>query len=601
MAVGGASADEDSTRAPRHPRLYFSAAELDSLRARTAGLQRGLWGELKGYCDAHVSDSPPSALPGDDYDARGIYLEREFLTRITNFSLAYLISRDARYRDAARAWLLGLARMPEWAGKCGNRPDAGLYAGFGEIALAVGYDWLYDDLSPEERAEVVKKLASVADTLYQATYEGEWWTGAYWHHDLMIPVAGLGVGALALRGERPEAEQWLARAIEETEAVLARIGEDGAWHEGAAPWAFGTMSLLLFLDPLERDAGRAFWSHPWIEHTAYYRLYAWLPPDKVVNFDDCHADGGYSTLTEDCAPILYRLARQYHDSHAQWLGDLDAAAKHSPHSLAWRLLWRDDTVKPRGPEDLPPSRFFPDHDLVIMRAGWKTGDPVVAFTCGPPLGKAALRFAVNPDGATNLGANVGSDHTHADQLSFMIYAAGDYLISPPGYGRKEASEENCILIGGKGPRRYADSREPIGEAGEITQVSLGPEADVAAGEAAAAYPPELGVKRAARRLAFAKPNVVSLSDSVRTERPQTVEWRFHGGPGVKIEDVHGLFRFVGKRATLTMSITSEDDLEARVMRDERHEWLSLRAREPERRVDFSAVLLIEFRRESARP
>jgi len=515
MAAGGASADEGATQSPRHPRLYFSAADLDSLRARAAGSQRGLWQELKKYCDERLADPPPSALPGGDYDA-------------------YLISGDARYRDAAKEWLLGLARMPEWAGKCGNRPDAGLYAGFGVIALAVGYDWLYGELSPEERADVAKKIASVTSTLYDATHEGEWWTGAYWHHDLTIPVAGMGVGALALRGEAPEAERWLQRAVEETEAILARIGEDGAWHEGAAPWAFGTMSLLLFLDPLERDTGRGFWSHPWLEHTAYYRLYAWLPPDRVVNFDDCHVSGGYSTLTEDCAPLLYRLARQYRDPHAQWLGDLDAAAKQSPHSLAWRLLWRDDTVKPRGPGDLPPARFFPDQNLAILRAGWKGGDPVVAFTCGPPLGKPALRFAVNPDGTTNMGANVGSDHTHADQLSLMIYANGDYLISPPGYGRKEASEENCILIDGKGPRRYADSQDPIAEAGEITQVSLGPEADVVAGEAAAAYPPELGVRRAARRLAFAKPNVVALSDSVRTEQPRTVEWRFHAGRGVKI-------------------------------------------------------------------
>ena len=582
----------DSPR-PAHPRLYFTADELPSLRARATGTHADIWAQLQTYCEEHVAEAPPDRLPGDEYNARGLYLEAEFLSRITNFSLSYLLSGEARYAAAAKAWLMALARMPEWAGRCGNRPDAGLYAGLGEMALAIGYDWLHEQLTPEERAVVRAKLEAVAATLEEATREGEWWTGAYWHHDLIIPVAGLGVGAVALRGETPEASGWLARAVGETEAVLARIGDDGAWHEGAAPWAFGTMTLLMFLDALERETGRSFWSHPWLQATADYRLYVWLPPDQVVNFDDCHTSGGYSTLTRDCAPILYRLASQYQHPYAQWLGDLDAAAKQNADSLAWRFLWRSSAIEPRPPTDLPLSRGFANQDLVIARAGWEEGDPVLAFTCGATLGRSALPFAVRPDGSADVGANAGSDHTHADQLSIMVYAGGDYLISPLGYGRREAPDQNSILVDGRGPRRYADSDEPIRDAGRVQELLLTPYLDVMIGEAADCYPPELGVLRATRQITFAKPDVILLSDRVSLRAPLPLEWRFHGGRGVEIQRMSDGFRFQGRRASLRITMLAPMGVDASIEKDQRHEWLSLRWPEPVAEAALRMVMTIE--------
>ena len=45
---------------PRHPRLFFSAADLNSLRARAATSHSELWAQLERYCEEHISDSPPS-------------------------------------------------------------------------------------------------------------------------------------------------------------------------------------------------------------------------------------------------------------------------------------------------------------------------------------------------------------------------------------------------------------------------------------------------------------------------------------------------------------------------------------------------------------
>ena len=539
--------------------------------------QAPTWGELQSYCRVRAQDLPPEVMPGDTYDDKGMYLEREFLPRITNFSLGYLVGGDEQWLTTAKRWLLGLARMPEWEGTAGNRPDVRALRGLRRDCAGDRYDWLYAALTPQERVEVATKLASVAHSICDATYAGEWWTGSYWHHDLIIPEAGMGVAALALRDQNPEAKRWLDRAVAETEAVFDRIGADGAWHEGIAPWAIGTMTMLMFLDPLERETGRAFWSKPWLRATARYRARRLASPDNVVNFDDSHTSGAYLDLTRDCAPILYRLARQYHDPQAQWLGDLDAASKRNPDSIAWRLLWRDSTLVPEGPEALPVAHLFSDQDLLISRAGWGAADPVVAFTCGATLGRQALPFAVNPDGSPNVGANVGTSHTHADQLSFLVYARGDYLISPPGYGRREAPDENGILLDGLGPRRYERVPEPIKQGGQVTEVLLSPGLDVVAGEAASSYPETLAVKQATRCLVFAKPDTILLSDTVSSRDQHQVEWRFHAGAGVKVVVTGGRSAvFQGSEAALEFSLLAPGDVLMAVEREGPREWLRLR-------------------------
>jgi hypothetical protein len=543
-------------------------------------------------------------MPGQTYDQRGWYLEEQFLTRIVNFSLAYLIGGDTRYRDTAKRWMLTLARMPEWEGSLGKRVDAGVYVPFGLIALSAGCDWMYSDFTESERTLIREKLASVTANLYDAAHGDEWWTGAYWNHDCIIPLTGLGIGAIALLGEDPRAQEWLNRGIEQMDMVFDRIGDDGAWHEGVAPWAFGTIAVLIYADELERATGRSLWGRPWLQQTAYYRLYSWLPPDRVVLFDDAHPDGGYSFLGKDCAAVMYRLAHQYHNPYAQWLGDLDGNTKRSEHTVAWRFLWRDASIEPKAPNDLPLSRFFSNQDLVISRAGWGAHDPVVAFTCGTTVGRRALAFARKADGSPNLGLNFGSNHTHPDQLSFMVYADGDYLISTQGYGCYNPDEENCILIDGKGPRRYAETKEPIVDAGRVETVSFASGVDVMVGEAAACYPHDLGVERAERRITYTKPDSIVLSDVVALERPYSIEWRFQAGPQfqvgdrVRIEQRGSDYWFIGPHAAARFTAQSPANLQISIGQggsrpwDRDHQWVSVKW--PDATAEANARFLIHI-------
>ena len=131
------------------------------------------------------------------------------------------------------------------------------------------------------------------------------------------------------------------------------------------------------------------------------------------------------------------------------------------------------------------------------------------------------------------------------------------------------------------------------DAGRVQELLLTPHLDVMIGEAADCYPPELGVRRATRQLAFAKPDVMLLSDRVSLRAPLPLEWRFHGGRGVEIQSTADGFRFQGRRASLRITMLAPAAIEARVERDQRHEWLSLRWPEAVTEAALRMVMSIE--------
>ena len=62
------------------------------------------------------------------------------------------------------------------------------------------------------------------------------WSDAYLHHDHWIAVGGYGEASLSLLGEVEEASKYAAHAKAIFEKIFTWLGDDGAWHEGAADW-----------------------------------------------------------------------------------------------------------------------------------------------------------------------------------------------------------------------------------------------------------------------------------------------------------------------------------------------------------------------------
>src|SRR5262245_26656004 len=132
LSLGGAPTPSDAyTIEPDHPRLYFTAADLDGLRARTTTTHAGQWQTLTQW-------PQPDALFYTFYSGRDKTRTHRYIER-NAFMYLMLAQSDPDTADAraqiAHAWLMELATF-DFAG---NPNDAFEYI----WALAIGYDWLF--------------------------------------------------------------------------------------------------------------------------------------------------------------------------------------------------------------------------------------------------------------------------------------------------------------------------------------------------------------------------------------------------------------------------------------------------------------------------
>jgi hypothetical protein len=510
------------------PQLFFDASEIQEIRARCRTTMKPQLDVLIAYADARLGDTPPSALTGG-YERRGDAIQDPFLANTLAFSFLAIATGDARYREAGKRWALALAGMREWvgildpaSGKCAN---CGYPEGWGVTALAVAYDWLHEHLDHGERALIREKIGAVCSGLYGGTLANEWWTGAYMHHDTWIPIGGLGVGAMAVIDEIPEAARWAERAREALDEALDWLDGDGAWPQGTCGWAFAMISAVPFWDAYRRrfpDRAGAILGNPWLRRTASYRLYSRMPDGRFLAFGDCNVHGGYQENAREAAPTLRWLAARYRDGHAQWLAAREWEKIPNPYTAAWEIVFMDPTVPEVPPEDLPVGALFENQAMAYVRNGWDASATALAFRSVGLLGRRANSL-YRPGNEARF--NNSATHVHADAATFGIWSRGDFAMTMARYGQNATEFSNTLLVNGTGQyEKFAPDH--VGRPdGQVTAFFTSRAASFVSGEAARCYPPGLG--RFARRIFLVEPGVVFIADEVTADAPVDLEWRFH--------------------------------------------------------------------------
>ncbi|MFQ6034901.1 MAG: DUF4962 domain-containing protein [Sedimentisphaerales bacterium] len=489
----------------RHPSLHFDVEGLEQLRRRAKETHRHYAEMLFEWVEQNRNWSP---LDMPYPSGREVALEQS-AAFVTNVALAFVLSQQDEYLQLCRRWVSQMLKYPK---------DGVRNYGFGIYAAGLGrvYDWLYHHLTAQERQKIRTNVIEVVERLHEGSIPGAsgefWWAKAYIHHDHWIPVGGYGEAALALLGEVKQASTWAGRAKADFDFALSWLGDDGAWHEGAADWCYTMAPLLWFYSAWQSVVGENLHDIAWIRNTAKYRLYHWLGDDSYVYLNDSFRSGRYNTSGSASCHLLRRLASLFRDGHAQWLADRDEAfdmrpgpkgvyqapyeklsytgqPKEYPHTqsqcVAWNVLWYDPTVKPIGPENMPRARHFENQGVVIMRTGWEKDATVVSLSCAPLAGqKCAERI--------RSGEQISSSnysHAHADYNAFTLFARGQYFIVPPSYARRSSAFQNVVSVNG------ADF--VVDPSIDVRIVALRTEKrfSYAVGDATEAFPPHLGVQR----------------------------------------------------------------------------------------------------------
>lgn len=519
-----------------HPRVYLTDKDLVELRKRARTSHRELWQKTISKVRALAGDPPPPP-------AQKRRQQNDVGLAIAEAAFVYKIEGDTKYLEAAKKFMDAAVSYDIW-GYANNKPNVDLAAGHLLYGMGWAYDLLYHDLTENERARYREKLIRQARLLTDYFKPKPGRTYAYSQNHTFIPLTGLGVAAYALYDETPEARAWasLTRAI--YDRVLATYSQDGYYYEGFEYWIFSTPWLVHYMDAHAHATGEDLYGLPGFRQMHKYVAHSTLPTGKYVfDFGDIfegpltragegedykrtHFQGRFYTNYN----LLYRMAQRFQSGEAQgvaeWLKGFDQVNAED----FWSLVWYDPKLKAVPIERQRSWHYFADHDVFYWRNNWSKDATAFAFKCGPPEGHhTAVSLQQFPDW------RLSSGHAHPDANSFIIFARGEYLTGDTGYaGLPMTEHHNTLLVNGKGQAKEGTGHDvftdvPYADLNRIhiSEVKVARNRVLVRGNAAAAYGPELGVKKFLREFVYTPRAGFTVTDDVETTNSSTLTFLLH--------------------------------------------------------------------------
>ncbi len=382
------------------PRLLATREQLASL-SRTLDkdpLRKQLADSIIQQADALCGVEPVERkLQG----RRLLSVSRQCVQRVLMLATAYHLTGDARYAQRCRKEMLAAARFSDW------NPSHFLDVAEMTFALAIGYDWLYDQLDAASRKEirtaiVEKSLKLPFETKYRSWVHARNNWGQVCH-------GGLTAGALAVMEDEPDlAARTVQNAIENVVTSMDAFAPHGSFPEGPGYWNYGTTYNVLLIASLESALGSDFSlsATPGFNETGAYPAMVYGPSGQYFNYADGHAG-------RHPEPILFWFASRYR--RPDWL-------------IGERELWRNQLSQPVSASPEKVTGFMPlallwmknssDSREVRLPLNWSGGGKV-------PI--SVHRSSWTDPRATFVGVKAGSpsaSHAHMDIGSFVLDSDG---------------------------------------------------------------------------------------------------------------------------------------------------------------------------------
>ena len=512
-----------------HPRIYTTPEDLSSFRAIkdsneiAEGIYNNYMKNALQYASAGNLPAEPAwnqeiwdnrnnrvPEPGEEKSGYEIYLDFQkeckvpadnLLNQMFTAAFAYLLSGDETVGDFAKEALLSAA---SW-----DTDGVSSYAfndqAHRDFALkgAMAYDWIYDTLTESERETVLTMIKTRFDdmsglmtTVKRMPYDSHGWT----------TTGYMGVIAYALKGDVPEAEEWLRQILPLYTAVMMPWSdEDGGWSQGTDYWQYSTNSSKEFTTVLTLGGVIDLYQKAWSKNEPLWALYA-FGPNSYGSFGD---GSNLNKATFYAIDSMSKVAYFNDDETARWiynqLGDI--RKQYSDYVTSQDVLNGEGSL----PITMPYSHYFKDIGWAIMTDEIEDPD------------KIQLSFKSSRFGSFN--------HSHADQNSFIIQAYGEKLAIKGGYydyyhsphdvnvTRATFSHNSVTHDGG-----YGQQDDDFSAKGSLTQFVNQIELDSVTGEAAPAYKGD--IDKFDRSIIYIRPDVFVVVDDLDAagNTSSTFEW-----------------------------------------------------------------------------
>lgn len=404
-----------------HPRIMLLKGEEATIKKMVKSSPE--WGKMHqailDECDKIIPLSPVERI---QIGRRLLDKSREALRRIFYLSYAYRTTGELKYAERAEKEMVYIAGFSDW------NPSHFLDVAEMTMAMAIGYDWLFDQLADDSKVAIREAILKKGlEPSFDSKYNS--WLRAT-HNWNQVCNAGMVFGALAILEDHPDiSKQIIDRAMETIHLPMEDYEPDGAYPEGYGYWNYGTSFNVLFNSAMDKSFPGRF---DYTNHPGYLKTGSFLksmigPTGASYNWGDAGGGGSLS-------PAMF------------WF-----AAKSNDPSLLWvekQYLEREDYSRFTGNRILPAVMIW-GKDIQLD----KIIEPSEKLYIGQ--GKMPLmlaRTSWSDPNAIYLGFKGGSpsvNHGHMDIGSFIVEADGVRWAIDMGSQSYESLEARGMSIFGR--------------------------------------------------------------------------------------------------------------------------------------------------------
>lgn len=379
-----------------HPRIMIRRDDIAGLKedTRKSAIKTRIADDIIKECE-NILKLPK--LERIQTGRRLLSVSRESLRRIFYLSYAYQFGGEERYLRRAEEELVTVCSFSDW------NPSHFLDVGEMTMAVAIGYDWLYDGLTEETR-QLARK--AIVEKGINPSYDKDYnWFVAGTNNWNQVCHAGMVFGALAIAEFHPElSADVIRRAIQFVPNSMQFYAPDGAYPEGYMYWDYGTTFNVLLIDAIGKAFGDDFGlsrQKGFLETAAYEQNM--IGPSLLVH------NWGDSSPGAVISPALFWFARKTNDPSLLWFQHkIITAGKQKftgdrilPALILWANSMEVDRIDPPAEMVWTGQGKSP---VGLMRTSWTDPEPIfVGFKAGSP----------------------SVSHAHMDAGSFVIDAKGE--------------------------------------------------------------------------------------------------------------------------------------------------------------------------------
>jgi hypothetical protein len=429
-----------STLKIEHPRLLLTDARLQELKTLSLSDTR-----LKKYGSDVVAlaekDILKSPIQHILIGPRLLDKSRETLSRVYNLAFAYRWTGNNKYLTSAVSNIRTVCAFADW------NPSHFLDVAEMTHAVAIGYDWLYNDISQATRNEIRTALILLGINEGKKAYmSGSWWINSEFNWN-QVCNSGLLIGALAIAETDPDRALYiLPKAIENLPYALKSYGPDGVWSEGPGYWSYATDYTAYGISALQSAMGNDFdlTKLPGMNVTGYFPIYSAGPSGYMLNY----ADAGEKSKLGAPHTAMW-LANVYNNSH---FSDFVIEQLDSRSADVFDVIWFRPYANSAAAR--APDKFFDGRvALWFSRSSWSDRN---GFWVGVKAGYNKVNHAHLDLGNFELDAlgvrwarDLGSDdYNLPDYFGSLRYT----------YYRLNSLSHNVPVLGGKSQREDATSK-----------------------------------------------------------------------------------------------------------------------------------------------